>query len=107
MPYVEPGLCYDRSTRNLLLDISKYDWSEVEPEVLGSLIQSIVFPTESGSAYNYTSTANIYKVIGPLFMDDLYEEFELQKKYKTVNTRLLDKLSSIAIFDPACGTGNF
>lgn len=107
MQYVEPGLCYDKSTRKLLLDISEFDWSEVEPEVLGSLIQTIVFPTESAVAYNYTSTANIYKVIGPLFMDDLYEEFECQKKEKTVSAQLLTKLSNIIIFDPACGTGNF
>ena len=107
MNYVDPGLCYDKSTRKLLLDISEFDWSEVEPEVLGSLIQNIVFPTESGVAYNYTSTANIYKVIGPLFMDDLYEEFECHKKKKTISTQLLAKLSNIVIFDPVCGTGNF
>ena len=72
LPPYPSGLSFNTSTRKLLISVSELNWEEVEPEVLGSLIQSIVNPDETSVAYNYTSTANIYKVIGPLFMDDLY-----------------------------------
>jgi len=47
------------------------------------------------------------KVIKPLFLDDLYEEFEHSLgKYKRL-LKLADRLSKIKVFDPACGSGNF
>ncbi|MCF0141678.1 MAG: hypothetical protein HUJ78_06710, partial [Mogibacterium sp.] len=70
------------SARNIILDICSADWENVEPEVLGAMIQSIVVPSDNSVSYNYTSTANIYKVIGPLFMDDLYIEYERAKQNK-------------------------
>ncbi|GAA0753633.1 type IIL restriction-modification enzyme MmeI [Clostridium sartagoforme] len=98
---------FDTSTRKLLLDICEMDWSEVEPDVLGSLIQTIAFPEMAGVAYNYTSTANVYKVIGPLFLNDLYDEFEKAKGNVEKCKEILRKITHIKVFDPACGTGNF
>jgi hypothetical protein len=47
------------------------------------------------------------KVIEPLFLNDLYDEFE-KNKYKPKKLhQLLERLSKIKIFDPACGSGNF
>lgn len=71
------------------------------------MIQSIAFPSENAVSYNYTSTANVYKVIGPLFMDDLYAEFERTKKGGLLSSELLYKIEKIRILDPNCGTGNF
>lgn len=107
LPEIDTTLNFDKSTQNLLLKIADYSWSEVEPEVLGALIQAITSPTESGVAYNYTSTANVYKVIGPLFMDDLYEEFERKKSEHSLDTGMLDELSKLRVFDVSCGAGNF
>ena len=107
LPDIDTTLNFDINTRELLLKISNYNWSEVEPEVLGSLIQAITSPEESGVAYNYTSTANVYKVIGPLFMDDLYEEFERKKADHSLNATMLDQLSKLRVFDVSCGAGNF
>ncbi|MBS3199523.1 SAM-dependent DNA methyltransferase [Turicibacter bilis] len=100
-------LNFNKSTRKILIEISEFDWADVEPEVLGALIQNIAFPEEKAVAYNYTSTANIYKVIGPLFMDDLDTEFEKIKKGQVSGVDFLKKLSRIKVLDPACGTGNF
>ncbi|WP_176431472.1 type IIL restriction-modification enzyme MmeI [Anaerovirgula multivorans] len=98
---------FDASTRKLLLDICEMDWSEVEPDVLGSLIQTIAFPEMAGVAYNYTSTANVYKVIGPLFLNDLYDKFEKAKGNAEKCKEILREITCIKVFDPACGTGNF
>lgn len=107
LPPYTTGLSFNSSTRKLLISVSELNWEDVEPEVLGSLIQSIVNPDETSVAYNYTSTANIYKVIGPLFIDDLYEQFESGKDAGTLSEDLLNEIDTIRVFDPACGTGNF
>lgn len=100
-------MIFDKSTRDLLLKICNEDWGEVEPEVLGALIQTIAFPEEKSASYNYTSTANIYKVIGPLFMDDYYSKYELAKGEPELLKSLLIDLQKTKILDPDCGTGNF
>lgn len=107
LPILDESLIFKKSSQELLLKIADCNWSEVEPEVLGSLIQAITAPEEQSVSYNYTSTANVYKVIGPLFMDDLYREFENQKKDGTLSADLLNSLSKLRIFDVSCGAGNF
>jgi type I restriction-modification system DNA methylase subunit len=47
------------------------------------------------------------KVIKPLFLDDLYEELEKAKGHSKKLRQLLDRISKLKIFDPACGSGNF
>ena len=62
---------------------------------------------------HYTSIENIHKVIDPLFLDDLREEFEAIKAIKVSKVRndkaeaFRVKLSKLTFFDPACGSGNF
>ena len=101
------GLNFDAKTRKTLISLCELNWNSIEPEVIGALIQAILNPENVSIAYNYTSTANVYKVIGPLFMDDLFEEYESRKREGTLTAELLDKLARIRVFDPACGTGNF
>lgn len=107
IPKYKGGLNFDAKTRKTLISLCELNWDSIEPEVIGALIQAILNPEEASIAYNYTSTANVYKVIGPLFMDDLFEEYESGKREGTLAAELLDKLASIRVFDPACGTGNF
>ena len=47
------------------------------------------------------------KVIEPLFLNDLYEIFDKAKNEPRKLQELLNRLSKIKIFDPACGSGNF
>lgn len=107
LPQYEGGLNFDTNSRKTLISLCTLNWDSVEPEVIGALIQAIVNPEDADLAYNYTSTANIYKVIGPLFMDDLFEEYEMLKRDKHLSPEFLDKISSIQVFDPSCGSGNF
>lgn len=107
LPQYDGGLHFDTNSRKTLISLCALNWDSVEPEVIGALIQAIVNPEDADLAYNYTSTANIYKVIGPLFMDDLFEEYEILKREDRLSPELLDKISSIQVFDPSCGSGNF
>jgi hypothetical protein len=103
-----PIAAFDRAMRETLLDCCALDWSRISPAIFGSLFQSIM-DTKARRALgaHYTSETNILKLIGPLFLDELWAEF---KKHKNNNKKLfefLKKLSHLNFLDPACGCGNF
>ncbi|MFZ2898676.1 MAG: DNA methyltransferase, partial [Saprospiraceae bacterium] len=56
---------------------------------------------------HYTSETNIQKVIKPLFLDDLYSEFEKAKGNTKRLNELHRKIAALHFLDPACGCGNF
>ena len=96
------------SSRKLLQEATSFDWKDISPEIFGSLFQSVMNKTERRTlGAHYTSEENIMKVIRPLFLDDLYEEFNdsigNNIKLKTFHK----KLANLTFFDPACGAGNF
>ena len=115
-PYVNGGLFRDEynipkfttRSRSLLLEVGKLQWSQINPDIFGSMIQAVVTPEHRGGmGMHYTSVPNIMKVIEPLFLDELYSEFEKSYESKTKLQNLLNRLAKIKIFDPACGSGNF
>ena len=115
-PYVNGGLfkahipipVLSRRTRALMLKCGDYDWKDINPDIFGSMIQAVVSPEErSGLGIHYTSVPNIMKVIRPLFLDALTEEYIRAKDNSKGLRALLTRLSRIKFFDPACGSGNF
>lgn len=115
-PYVNGGLfkahipipVLSRRTRALMLKCGDYDWKDINPDIFGSMIQAVVSPEErSGLGIHYTSVPNIMKVIRPLFLDALTEEYIREKDNPKGLRALLTRLSHIKFFDPACGSGNF
>ena len=102
-----PLLDFSTKARSLVLDLMGVDWSDITPDILGTLIQSIIRKESGNSSGNYTSTANIQKVIGPLFMDELYRNFARIKSNREACDTLLRRIKAISIFDPSCGSGNF
>ena len=102
-----PLLDFSRKARNLVLDLMGLDWSDISPDVLGSLVQSIIREEAGNSNGNYTSTANIQKVIGPLFINGLYNNFDRVKASLEGCKTLLRRVKSISVFDPSSGAGNF
>lgn len=119
-PYVNGALfaghvrtpVFDKKMREMLLDAARFDWGKVSPAIFGSLFQSVMEPEERRKkGAHYTSEANILKVIGPLFLDDLRAEFERLKVRRTGRAAALGefqkKLSRLKFLDPACGCGNF
>ena len=124
-PYVNGGLFSNENLiipqltdeiRNILLrDASEdFDWSEISPTIFGAVFESTLNPeTRRSGGMHYTSIENIHKVIDPLFLNDLSEEFEDIKNIKVDKTRnnrleeFQNKLASLNFLDPACGSGNF
>lgn len=115
-PYVNGGLFRDThpvpqfsfKSRQLLLENGDLDWSVINPDIFGSMMQAVVDSAQrSGLGMHYTSVPNIMKVIEPLFLNDLKEEFEKSLDSKSKLEKLLTRIANIKIFDPACGSGNF
>ncbi|MDE2116203.1 MAG: class I SAM-dependent DNA methyltransferase, partial [Hyphomicrobiales bacterium] len=104
---------FDTAMRALLLEACEFSWDAISPAIFGSLFQSVMNAKERrASGAHYTTEKNILKVIQPLFLDDLKDEFEAAKA-KRGNAKasalraFQDKLASLNFFDPACGCGNF
>lgn len=115
-PYVNGGLfalhvklpTFTTRSRSLMIEIGQLKWSQINPDIFGSMIQAVVTPEHRGGmGMHYTSVPNIMKVIEPLFLDELYVEFEKSYESKTKLKALHVRLSKLKIFDPACGSGNF
>jgi hypothetical protein len=103
-----PMADFNSAMREALLDACALDWSAISPAIFGSLFQSIMDDkARRNLGAHYTSEENILKLIKPLFLDELWAEFE---KVKNNRNRLFEfhkKLRSLTFFDPACGCGNF
>ena len=140
-PYVNGGLfskviqipAMNARIRKLIQECGALNWAKINPDIFGSMIQAVVSPElRSGLGMHYTSVSNIKKVINPLFLDALYDEYrELERKQCEQDSlfdqsaegrkhyfdacaaqvrqcnRLLTRMSHMKFFDPACGSGNF
>nr|WP_304240621.1 DNA methyltransferase [Phascolarctobacterium succinatutens] len=124
-PYVNGGLFenenieipqFTEEIRHLILTNASedFDWSEISPTIFGAVFESTLNPeTRRSGGMHYTSIENIHKVIDPLFLDALQDEFAQIKELKqaaTVEKRLRafqSKLADLVFLDPACGSGNF
>ncbi len=115
-PYVNGGLFaetlpiadFTGAMREQFIDACALDWSLISPAIFGSLFQSIM---DEDARHNlgahYTSEGNILKLIKPLFLDELWAEFEKVKKTPAKLAAFQQKLRKLKFFDPACGCGNF
>lgn len=121
-PYVNGGLFrnrlpipkFSKTSRRKLLECGSSDWSAINPDIFGSMFQTVISEEQRRTlGQHYTSVTNIMKVLNPLFLNDLHAELdEIEalpeggwKKRKLSEYR--QKLASIKVFDPACGSGNF
>ena len=103
-----PTASFDTKMRQALLDCCYIDWSKISPAIFGSMFQSVMNPKERRNlGAHYTSETNILKLIKPLFLDDLWHEFESIKDNKNKLPEFHKKLSTLKFLDPACGCGNF
>lgn len=122
-----------RKARRLILECGDLNWKDINPDIFGSMIQAVVNPEiRAKEGMHYTSVPNIMKVINPLFLDELRSEYNrLNDKYKQQrqllemggttqktfadscrpivrqSNALLQRMSHMKFFDPACGSGNF
>lgn len=115
-PYVNGGLFsgsvdvprFSKISRSYLLHIGGLDWTKINPDIFGSMIQAVADDEERGAlGMHYTSVPNILKVLNPLFLDDLRAQLEAAEYNSRKLLNLRKRLSKIRVFDPACGSGNF
>jgi hypothetical protein len=103
-----PTASFDSKMRNALLDCCNIDWSKISPAIFGSMFQSVMNPTERRNiGAHYTSEKNILKLIKPLFLDDLWAEFESVKNSRNKLTEFHKKLSTLKIPRPCLRLRNF
>lgn len=103
-----PTASFDAKMRQALLDCTYIDWSKISPAIFGSMFQSVMNPVERRNlGAHYTSETNILKLIKPLFLDELWNEFHSIKDNKNKLQEFHKKISALKFLDPACGCGNF
>jgi hypothetical protein len=115
-PYVNGGLFagsadvprFSRIARSYLLHVGGLDWTKINPDIFGSMIQAVADEEERGElGMHYTSVPNILKVLNPLFLDDLRAKLAEAGDNPRTLLHLRKRMARIRVFDPACGSGNF
>jgi hypothetical protein len=115
-PYVNGGLFsgsmdvprFSKMARSYLIHIGNLDWTRINPDIFGSMIQAVAEDEERGAlGMHYTSVPNILKVLNPLFLDDLRARLEEAGDNPRMLLNLRRRMARIRVFDPACGSGNF
>ncbi|TFL20276.1 class I SAM-dependent DNA methyltransferase [Jannaschia formosa] len=99
---------FSRLARRYLLHIGHLDWTQINPDIFGSMIQAVADEGErSALGMHYTSVPNILKVLNPLFLDDLRRQLSEAGDNGRKLLNLRKRMARIRVFDPACGSGNF
>jgi len=115
-PYVNGGLFSDclevprfsKIARSYLIHVGNLDWTKINPDIFGSMIQAVADDDERGElGMHYTSVPNILKVLSPLFLDELRAQLAEAGDNSRKLLNLRNRMARIRIFDPACGSGNF
>lgn len=115
-PYVNGGLFsgsvevprFSKIARSYLLHVGNLDWTRINPDIFGSMIQAVADDEERDElGMHYTSVPNILKVLNPLFFDDLRVQLEAAGDNSRKLLNLRQRMARIRVFDPACGSGNF
>lgn len=112
-----------------LAQLNSFDWASVEPSIFGTLFERTLDPAKrSQIGAHYTSREDIITLLEPVLMAPLRREWKaIQERCDVLTTQLIDKrkaakarkeldkilrdfverLSTIKVLDPACGSGNF
>ncbi|MDX2054641.1 MAG: DNA methyltransferase [Polyangiaceae bacterium] len=115
-PYVNGGLFsgsmdvprFSKIARSYLVHVGRLDWTKINPDIFGSMIQAVADDEERGElGMHYTSVPNILKVLNPLFLDELRAKLDEAGDNARSLLNLRKRMSRIRVFDPACGSGNF
>jgi len=103
-----PPADFNQNMRLILLECLLFDWHKISPAIFGAMFQGVMDTKQRRElGAHYTSEENILKLIKPLFLDELYKEFNKAKTDPTALDRFHDKIAGLKFLDPACGCGNF
>ncbi|NOG51353.1 MAG: class I SAM-dependent DNA methyltransferase [Chloroflexi bacterium] len=117
---------------DLLEKVAERDWRKVDPTIFGNLFEGALDESKRAQlGAHYTSEKDIRLVIDPVLMAPLLREWETTRieaepllqtfltsdsprsvtqaetRLKQLRDAFYDRLSSVTVLDPACGSGNF
>ena len=112
--YFNGGLFADPArvelTGHELLDLRRaasQDWSKVSPEIFGTLFEHSVGKGERAAyGQHFTLPVDIMKIVKPTIVDPFSDAIESAKSGRKL-LDLLERLTTLRVLDPACGSGNF
>ena len=107
-----------------LLNLSitaRKNWRSIEPSIFGTLFEAAMDASKrSQLGAHYTSADDIMTVIEPVIMKPLRQEWQAAKAQadaflsdgncvsaQIVLKKFRNRLTSVTVLDPACGSGNF
>lgn len=114
-PYFNGGLYsrvdpfdLDRDELGLLAESASTDWSQVRPEIFGTLFeQSMGSDERHAYGAHFTSPVDIARIVGPCIVEPWTERIDAAYNSIPDLQAALYDLSQQRILDPACGCGNF
>jgi type II restriction/modification system DNA methylase subunit YeeA len=86
----------------------EYDWSQVKPEIFGTLFQHSMDAKERHAfGAHFTSEFDIQKIVVPTIVRPWRDRIENAGKDSKLLVSALEDLRRFRVLDPACGSGNF
>ncbi|MGD0115675.1 MAG: DNA methyltransferase [Dehalococcoidia bacterium] len=116
-----PGEIHGEHVR-VLEDLDSLNWADVEPVIFGTLFERVIDPAQRRRiGAHYTSRADIELIVEPVLMsplrrewdqikaaaEDLPENAASRRRIGGALQTFHERLASIRVLDPACGSGNF
>ncbi|MGD9571071.1 MAG: class I SAM-dependent DNA methyltransferase [Thermoleophilia bacterium] len=106
--FAEPAAVHlDADELNLLRAAAGYDWTKVQPQIFGSLLEGgLGHDKQWLLGAHYTAEADIQKVVQPTIVRPWTERIENLSTHAQAKRAQAD-LMNFVVLDPACGSGNF
>ena len=106
--FAEPAIVHlEREELDLLRGACGYDWTKVQPQIFGSLLEGgLGHDKQWLLGAHYTAEADIQKVVQPTVVRPWKERIENLTTHAQA-TRAQADLMNFVVLDPACGSGNF
>jgi SAM-dependent methyltransferase len=91
----------------ILKNAASYNWSDVSPDIFGTIFQHSMDAEERHAmGAHYTSQEDIMRIVGPTIVQPFSEAIDRADSIKQLNA-IRDRLTTLRVLDPACGSGNF
>ena len=111
----------DATQLGILIQASQMQWKDVEPAIFGTLLERALNPDERHKlGAHFTPRAYVERLVLPTVIEPLRAEWESVRAAAATHARrgdlkaaraevnaFHDRLCSIIVLDPACGTANF
>ncbi len=111
----------NRAQIELLREAAKADWQFVEPAIFGTLLERALDPRERHAlGAHYTPRAYVERLVIPTVVEPLRDDWRdvqtavltlaaegKDKEARAEVRAFLQKLCTVRVLDPACGSGNF